>query len=506
MKVVGSKPLPCLPDAFSDWLYTVVVGFLVVSYWRGTWTLLDIWTCGQPPTASLTGGDSFCLLLPAIEDYPDGENSSLRFRSASLTYGIGMGLLIFGGALMWGGVWTPNEPGEITRPLAAMRIVVVYILGASAVCIWRGVWYWADYWILPYDAVASFWTTSLVGSTACFAMLSGASILAPPALFLMDGPGNDPPPLATTIMSSWQALALPAGKEPPSSPWYVKLLDIVGSFVVLPWMVVWFWRGTWLIQDLYFWGLTAESSDLHNSLGWSTLLFVLSFALTCEPTMGLLEGKVTNPTLIGIIGRLRTWVLAWGTVAFWRVVWFVWDEFLGGPTSLSAGLGHALSVVALTVMGCLSSINAPASTLGVDAVPHPECADEPLFSMLPVPFEVLHFMGIARRPTEQKGAGDIEMTTPKGKQVDYEQEKPQEQTFDDEDGSSKIEEKAPPQRPSLDSQGSIRLSNFHADAEGRRASYYEMQRPHASTRTMSQYAMRPGMENERRRSSYFRNR
>jgi hypothetical protein len=36
--------------------------------------------------------------------------------------------------------------------------------------------------------------------------------------------------------------------------------------------------------------------------------------------------------------------------------------------------------------------------LGVDFVPHPDCADEPLFSNLPVPADDLYFFGIGRDP------------------------------------------------------------------------------------------------------------
>jgi hypothetical protein len=47
-------------------------------------------------------------------------------------------------------------------------------------------------------------------------------------------------------------------------------------------------------------------------------------------------------------------------------------------------------VVGLATAGCMSCITAPPSTLGVDAVAHPDCADEPLFYNVPVAAEALH--------------------------------------------------------------------------------------------------------------------
>lgn len=59
---------------------------------------------------------------------------------------------------------------------------------------------------------------------------------------------------------------------------------------------------------------------------------------------------------------------------------------------------HIVPLVVLSSMGCMSCILAPSSTLGVDFVPHPDCADEPLFSNLPVPADDLYFFGIGRDP------------------------------------------------------------------------------------------------------------
>lgn len=256
---MGKTPsLDFIPFALKDWAYSIVIGFCVVSYWRGTWTLLDIWMCNQPSDASLLEGNTFCFMVDALAEESDGggPTADLRKDSARLSYGIGLALLFLGVTLTWSGSWLPRiestpdgtaVPGKVTPSLAIVRFFIVYLLGASAVCLWRGIWYWADHWILVTKPVASYWTTSLVGSTVAFCLGAGASILAPPAIFLLDGPGANPPPIAVTILSSYYSVTLPADEKPPKLSLLVRVVDLFGSFVFLPFCVVCFWRGSWLL-------------------------------------------------------------------------------------------------------------------------------------------------------------------------------------------------------------------------------------------------------------------
>jgi hypothetical protein len=230
--------------AFRDWLYSLTIGFLVVSYWRSSWVLLDILGCDQPSDATLANGNSFCFAVPAAEN-PQGSYGMLRLKNARISYAAGIALLFTGIALMNCGFWLPDRNTlKVTPRLGLTRFVMVYILGASAVCIWRGIWYWADAWILPDNPVGSYWLTSLVGAGAAFAMHVGNSLLAPPAIFLLDGPDSDPPPIAGTALGAHYAITLHVNEKRPRVPIYVDVLDVVFSFGVVPFAVVWFWRGT----------------------------------------------------------------------------------------------------------------------------------------------------------------------------------------------------------------------------------------------------------------------
>lgn len=341
-----------------------------------------------------------------------------------------------------------------------------------------------DQLVLFDDPLASFWTTTCVGAATCFLMQSGGALLAPPAIFLMDGPGLHQPPIAVTIMTSYYSLKLEAGQSPPQRSPFMLMVDFLVSFFGLPWMVVWYWRGCWALQDWYFWGLTAEQQDVLVSLGWSSLLGLVCFLIACEPILSYAIKpfeKLNNSFIMAVMGRLRTMVLAIGCVAFWRVIWSLWD--LDGTTLASAWSSEVVSVFCVTAMGCISSLTAPPSTLGVDVTPNPKCANEPLFSMLPVPWEIMAWWGIGRQPKVvpmepvDDPLGVLQSTTSEGQDVDK-------------STSSSVTDSL-----------SLRLS----------ATYFATQRPSIELEEVwvegnAYLQQRPDSENTRHRSSFFRNR
>ena len=198
-----------------------------------------------------------------------------------------------------------------------------------------------------------------------------------------------------TLVSSYYSITLPAGEKVSRPSSVVILLDILTSFIVIPFFVVWFWRGSWLVMDFYLWEFSPENSDVWKSIGYSTIIALLLMGVTSETAFSFV--RIDNQVLLGVVGRLRTYVLAWGVVNYWRAVWLIWDE-AAGTSVWSCWVCHLIPLALLSAMGCLSCILAPASTLGVDFVPHPECADEPLFSNLPVPADDLYLFAIARHP------------------------------------------------------------------------------------------------------------
>lgn len=148
-------------------------------------------------------------------------------------------------------------------------------------------------------------------------------------------------------------------------------------------------------MDFYLWRFSPETHDVWLSIAWSSIIGLGLMFLTSETVFAFVH--IENHIVLGLLGRLRTYLLAWGVVNFWRAVWYIWDESTGTST-WSCWVCHIVPVVVLAAMGCMCCLLAPASTLGVDVVPNPDCADEPLFSNLPVPADDLFFLAIGRQP------------------------------------------------------------------------------------------------------------
>ena len=267
---------------------------------------------------------------------------------------------------------------------------------------------------------------------------------------------------------------------------------------------------------------------------WNTIFAVVAYFICSEPVVAALTNWIPeeNHLLNGTALRLRTYVLAWGTVSYWRLVWLIWDEFLGGTTVLSALLGHALSILTLLSMGCMACICAPASTLGVDSVPNPKAADAPLFANVPVPYDLLQLFAMGRQPDigeivyeGEEGEGDkeklskineegeIEMVPPPSKSKKDLEEQGEEQIYappsatDDAGGSSARRPKG--------GKYSSRTTSCPPRVEGEthlsylsRRTYGEMQRPGvgSSRKVYSEIQTRPTESNKRTRSKFFRSR
>lgn len=78
----------------------------------------------------------------------------------------------------WASLWVILCIGEILFCLT---------MGVGAVCFWRGVWYFWDLYILSDDLLKSGWISMLSGIFMLILLSTLKSILAPPAVFLLDG-------------------------------------------------------------------------------------------------------------------------------------------------------------------------------------------------------------------------------------------------------------------------------------------------------------------------------
>ncbi|KAL3916731.1 MAG: hypothetical protein SGILL_005044 [Bacillariaceae sp.] len=171
--------------------------------------------------------------------------------------------------------------------------------------------------------------------------------------------------------------------------------------------------------------------------------------------------------------------------------------------------------------------------MGVDSVPNEDAADEPLFSVLPLPYELLYVMGISRQPEAKESSplhvesdSEIEMMQQESDRsaiIDKEKKKLPARLSD---AMEPVDETQPVEVPlPKQSEGQIQQqlgedemelndaapamevtsSRRGWQANGNFRSYTELQRSGAPT-TRSEYAQRPGMGNRRSRSKFFRSR
>ncbi len=465
-----------------------MIGTLVVSYWRGTWVLLDIYLCNQPSDATLTNGMSFCfandyskpvrvqsgwisyifgLLSLAVclylsstrsiwigteeeEDLGSLPEQSMHSISSHLRISLNDPEIISEGG---GEQATDSETKHIMNFLR--RFAFVYALGFTSVNAWRGVWYLSDAYIYIDSLHQSLIFTTTMGIVCAFLIGCGSSLLAPPAVFILDGPstmrrkildddGNEEigstlnkegqqeenqqlqqlqqqqhqPPLLVTIFDTYYDTVSPQQRNDPGAASSVNnanrnqkeekkmmtyIVDMTMTFIALPIFVVWFWRGSWGLFDVFLWNYTTPTV-LHYSIMYGTIIAVFGlyvFGAKSDYIMSYCSFSAESSSSIlssvssFVIQRVLSLLLAISTVSFWRVIWYTWDEFLGGSTLWSGWVSHLLGVLGLACMGCMSCILASPTVVAVDAIPHPDAADEPLCHDVPVPAKSLHFMAIA---------------------------------------------------------------------------------------------------------------
>ena len=360
------------------WIFLLLVGFLPASYWRGLWTLVDIYTCASTNTnasdvATLFNGQLFCL-TPDYALYPNR-----RRNNAWVSYAVGLCLIGMGQMLFHRGWFQQKqrmqqqlENGQAVAQaspkkkwvVSATRIITVQCMGMGFVLGWRGVWMLTDYyWTYPNNnAIQIAWLSTMVGLVGCLLLQCSASLVAAPAGVL------DDPSLASfeTVYSGIRRarsisinVILPQQQRQhqhknPIIQAVSWIVDGFVSYVVLICLELWFWRGIWTLQDHYFWGYTASRDDLHLSLGMGMVIF--GSCVTTSQAIQVVFLTRNTAALVFLGSRIQNILLGVASVSFWRVVWYVWEHFLGGATLSSAWVAHLIGVAGSITLGCFASV------------------------------------------------------------------------------------------------------------------------------------------------------
>ena len=403
----------------ADGAWSVLVTFLVVSYWRGGWLLQDFYGCSQPL--------AFCSA-----DAAEHEASGL----ASELWGLGIALAA---------ILSRHQLARCCRRAPArvgsfLAVAHTAALGTASISAWRGCWYLSDAWLLLPGQLSpreySFWASHVAGSLALARVGALASAMAAPAVFLSDAAGAavepagdagagaggaggagatgvcwpwsllgpavlldfacEPPLLLATRRSRTAAAAGPAavsgssgrgrgadGSAPAAAPRSAcngtgapplppppppLCLDLLLSAGVVAHAVVSFWRGLWSLIDHYEWAFSERPADLRRTAWLSTALGLAVFALEMLRGQQQQRGCWLLPASGGG-GRLaqlaRLYVLAFGSVNTWRGFWYLWDAY-HEVSLLSAWVSHALGFLGLAAIGASRSVLASPVVIALD--------------------------------------------------------------------------------------------------------------------------------------------
>ncbi|GAV01965.1 hypothetical protein RvY_12588-2 [Ramazzottius varieornatus] len=288
----------------------LVLAPLVVTYWRGTFHVLDIY------------------LLP---------DPALRVASHWLSIAVAVvGLLIFG----YLQDWMRQRVNATKSPISEIMLKRIYCYFFGLMCVnhWRGVWgLWDIY-------------TGYTLASGLYSFGSGVAILLMTRGFC----NTLSPPLIAACDLNDDFFQITTRFQVPRSVTCLYLLDSLFSIVVMGSAVVGVVRGFWYILD-----------NVHEQSIFSYMLSLLAAVLLMIITLFLQKpASIVSAKLEGsghwwlkIIFEDCYMVLGMMTgINAWRAVWGIWDLYVYPQDRvLSAWIGHVVGQLGLMLMYHASS-------------------------------------------------------------------------------------------------------------------------------------------------------
>ncbi|XP_066592247.1 uncharacterized protein fusl isoform X2 [Prorops nasuta] len=280
----------------------------VVGYWRGTWGLSNIYIYPDDPiVSSLTsivigfvGLFSFNVSQGVLSSLLHPDKHRLSYYLASRLY--------------------------------------TFVFGFCCVNAWRGSW-------MALDLFTELTGTTVLATTAVsLALLAGLRTLR----------NISAPPFSLNLDSCSGYFQVPTMfRVDNTRDWSLYILDCAFSVGVIGTLVVFVWRGVWILVDLYVLPEDRETSAV-SSLVIGYVIVGVTFCL--QPLMryvcATLEGL---PRLIAADAFLLLSFL--GTVNVWRGIWNVLDLWLLPENpKLSCWITHVGCFAFLVLLNCSNSI------------------------------------------------------------------------------------------------------------------------------------------------------
>ncbi|XP_058446886.1 uncharacterized protein LOC131427576 isoform X2 [Malaya genurostris] len=292
-----------------DNLYaSFIIGPLVVAYWRGTWNLMTDYIYPSDYATSLiislglgvVGHFLFHVLQPTFRRHLNPDRHRLLYYIGSRVY--------------------------------------TEIYGTVCVNAWRGGWEMINLYT-THDVLYVVLIT--LSCALAMALLKGLrNISASPFVVVND--------LCREYFDVPTYFKVSSSKEPG-----LYVLDCLFSVLVIGSLVVFVWRGLWVLLDLK---LFPEDRALS---AWSSVLIgygVTGVTFSLQPLMRWACDRLTGVWRV-IIADLFLFLSFIGTINVWRGVWALLDHyFLPDNRLLSDWITHSVSLLLLILLNCSNSV------------------------------------------------------------------------------------------------------------------------------------------------------
>ncbi|KAF7287351.1 uncharacterized protein LOC143191033 [Rhynchophorus ferrugineus] len=280
----------------------------VVSYWRSVWTLMDIYV---------------------------SPNDHLLSAVISTSVGV-CGHLFF---LLFQKVLENNFHPDRSRILFYI-VSRLYTICFAFTCVngWRGPWE-----ILTVHTRTDFksvMVTTTVGLVALISMRALRNVSSPPCVIVND-----------SVKGYFEVLTMfrVTVKEKVS----LFILDCLFSVLIIGTLVVFVWRGMWIIVDLFLFP-DDRIASAHGSLilGYS----IIAIVYLLQPIIRSICSKLTGAGRLLFADMFIIFSLI-GTINVWRGIWMSLDIYLlPDNQAMSCWITFVVSLTLLILLGCANSL------------------------------------------------------------------------------------------------------------------------------------------------------
>ncbi|KAH0948534.1 hypothetical protein HN011_009009 [Eciton burchellii] len=286
-----------------------VIGPLVIGFWRGIWTWMDLHRELFPGWFCFIFGTVLHAIYTIFKS---------RFHDTYMNK------------------WRKLNAHK-RLPYRVLRILYTHTFGVACITHWRGGWIIIDAYLLTHMWITMCLTCLLL---TCLAILRCVrNLIATPMIILIDRPSC--------------VFQFPTRYNVNTRDWSLYLLDCAFSVGVVGTLVVFVWRGVWIFFDIYLF----PENPKYSAVGSLTIgYFIVAVTFCLQPLMRYVCAHLQG--LIRLIIADAFLLLSFlGTVNVWRGIWNALDLWLlPDNLELSCWITHVGCFVFLVLLNCSNTI------------------------------------------------------------------------------------------------------------------------------------------------------